>query len=272
MTVLSEGRLIRRYVRADRRKRARPGTIARRTIFLLLFFIAQMVFFSSDFFSIRTVVIEGTRRTAPETILKAAALPFKQNVLFVNLAPVAERIKKVLWVRKAKIKKILPGGISIQIEERQPVLRVQSLQDGRWVYVDSDGMVLDAPAEPPSDGLPRVVVLGVFEPGQKMEVSTVRKLCDFVQMIKEPIRSRIREFRIDKSGGISFLYPFRDGPVEILVGSVQDGEQKVRLLENLLPILERRKETPICIDVRFADPVVKLRENKNAQNRDESVP
>lgn len=105
-------------------------------------------------FTIDRVEIRGHEVTTRTDILKAlAVLPGTSQLAFEEAAAL-QRIEALPWVKSARIERLLPDGITIEISERRPVVLWR--EASRDVLLDATGREL-AELPPGSDvGLPIV--------------------------------------------------------------------------------------------------------------------
>jgi cell division protein FtsQ len=106
-------------------------------------------------FGIERVVVEGHRYLSAAEI--GAALGDRSNVSILSYDTEAarERLEKVGWIKSAKVTRLWPSTLAVELEERKPfalwrpngVVDVGSGAPGRVFVVDAEGTVL-GPAEP----------------------------------------------------------------------------------------------------------------------------
>ena len=96
---------------------------------------------TADFgLSVQEVLVTGRNETAAPDMLAAIDVQRGTPILAVDPEAVRQRLKKLAWVRDARVERRLPGVISIAIEERVPMALWQ--RGGKLVLVDRDGAVV----------------------------------------------------------------------------------------------------------------------------------
>ena len=96
---------------------------------------------TADFgLSVQEVLVTGRNETAATDMLAAIDVQRGTPILAVDPEAVRQRLKKLAWVRDARVERRLPGVISIAIEERVPMALWQ--RGGKLVLVDRDGAVV----------------------------------------------------------------------------------------------------------------------------------
>ncbi len=93
----------------------------------------------TEFFRVRRVEFVGLRYGAPGPALDSLRLPERLTV-FDDLAPVAQRARRIPGVTTARVERRLPGTLVLHVTERRPVAVVPVR--GRLAYMDSAGRVL----------------------------------------------------------------------------------------------------------------------------------
>lgn len=90
--------------------------------------------------SVQEVLVTGRNETAAPDMLAAIDVQRGTPILAVDPEAVRQRLKKLAWVRDARVERRLPGVISIAIEERVPMALWQ--RGGKLVLVDREGAVV----------------------------------------------------------------------------------------------------------------------------------
>ncbi len=106
-------------------------------------------------FGLQNVYLRGHHKVENQTILAAAGLQNGKPILEYSLAEMKEKLEKVPLVRHARITRMLPHTLDIQIEERTPVAVWQ--YQGALQLVDADGVALGSIKAGEYAGLPLLV-------------------------------------------------------------------------------------------------------------------
>ncbi len=89
-------------------------------VFGFLLYRGILFLFTTDYFSLREVHIEGTKVLSPNYIVSLAKLKAGMNLLLIDTSKIKKDIKKSPWVESVIIKKKFFHKIFIKIEERVP--------------------------------------------------------------------------------------------------------------------------------------------------------
>ncbi len=75
----------------------------------------------SDFFRLRQInVIAPTPHLTEEAIIRLSGLEMGSNLLGLRLHKVESNLKRISWVKNVRVKRNLPSGIILQVEEHHP--------------------------------------------------------------------------------------------------------------------------------------------------------
>ena len=87
----------------------------------VLFVFVYDVITQCDYFSVKILKIEGAQRLSQNQIIEAARVKKGMNVLDVNLAMVRKRLLAQPWIADAEIRREIPGGLYIKVQEHTPL-------------------------------------------------------------------------------------------------------------------------------------------------------
>ena len=95
----------------------------------------------SDQLALRQVAIVGCRNTSAAKLEAIVRQGNPANLLRIDLAALRNRLEQEPWVRKAIIRRVLPGTLRILIEERVPAVIAEI--GGELELLDREGVLLD---------------------------------------------------------------------------------------------------------------------------------
>ena len=93
-----------------------------------------------EFFALANLKIEGSQRLSPEEIAELGGVGTGMNVLNINIAEVQRRIAASEWVESVAVTRVLPDGLTIEINEREPAFLTR--REEQLFYADVDGQVI----------------------------------------------------------------------------------------------------------------------------------
>lgn len=133
--------------RSARRQQKRPvefrsGAVGK--VLIMLAVVAAFVLGVAIFFQVRQVEVQGNRIYSEEQIIKIVGVEPGDNLLMVNRAAVAGRVKAELpYVEKVSVGRILPDTVVVKVKESDVAGLVQSDVGSSW-YINAEGRVMGA--------------------------------------------------------------------------------------------------------------------------------
>lgn len=116
-------------------------------ILALILVIAGITVFAmiSPIFNITEINVSGNEKLSENTIISLSGLSKGENI-FRNLkSNITSNIKQNPYVENVTVKRVLPGTIEIQIEEREIAYQVKVINS--YVYIDYQGYILENSSE-----------------------------------------------------------------------------------------------------------------------------
>lgn len=242
-----------------RKKKTRTIPTAKIIFLLSIFVVSQVIFFNSDFFRLRTIVIDGARRVSNDDIIKAAGFPWGKNVMTLQLEQCRKKISDMLWIKNVALTKIFPGGVKITVEERAPVIAAAwKGKEDRSFAVDAEGIILCPLSEAHEQNLPLLLVDKEIKQGDKIERSQVELVSKSLTWFSPEISKNICSFMIDKNSSISFNYLLGKKQVEVKLGELDNVTEKMAILDKITKEMAGKGQQVMYVDLRYKEPVVKL--------------
>lgn len=210
--------------------------LARRTLLAFLLLLGVVAFFHSPFFRLAGVDFEGNRILSDAELRAALPLTGRPNLFQIDLDRLEAALLELPPVKAVRITRKFPGELKVVVQEREPVLILES--GGGYRAVDGEGFPFLALSRPDELPLPR---FRSSPPGRASP--DIREAARLASFLPPQLRAAIAQLRYQDEG---FVLVARDGS-EILWGTLADSEQKARVL---LALWEQEEERPARIDVR----------------------
>ncbi|MFD2353409.1 cell division protein FtsQ/DivIB [Nonomuraea ferruginea] len=135
---------------------------------------AWLVFFS-PVLGVRTVEIVGNVTLAPDVVRKAAAVPDLHPLATVDLAQVEDRVRGIRQVASAKVDRVWPATLRIEVVEREPVAQIPV--GDKIAVIDKTGAVIELrDVAPPMLPVLKVASPAVGDPATMAALDVVRGL------------------------------------------------------------------------------------------------
>lgn len=158
-------------------------------------------------FPISAVTISGQARLQQSEVLAAAQIDARSSLLFVDATAVRDRLIALPLVKAARVLKLYPDHLVINIEEREPAALWQ--RDGKIKVVAADGMVIDELNDERFLGLPFVV--GEDADKRLPEfISLLKDLGDLSARVKAGVLVAGRRWSLTMTNGVEVKLPERD--------------------------------------------------------------
>ncbi|GAB2906484.1 cell division protein FtsQ/DivIB [Nonomuraea fastidiosa] len=216
-----------------------------RTAFLVLLtagvvgITAWLVFFS-PVLGVRSIEIVGNLTVPSERIKQQAGVPELHPLATVDLAGVESRVLGIRQLASAKVDRVWPGTLKIEVVEREPVAAIET--GGKVAVVDGEGVVIEVKPTLP----PLLPVLKVDRPVAGDPVMTAALKA--VQAVPPEVAGKVRRVRAGTAEGITL--ELSDGRT-VLWGGSDRPEEKGRILASLL----KRERSATFYDVSSPDVV-----------------
>jgi len=183
---------------------------------------AWLVFFS-PVLGVRNVEIVGNVTLAPDVIREAAAVPELHPLATVDLAEVEGRVREIRQVASAKVDRVWPVTLRIEVAEREPVAQIPA--GDKIAVIDKTGVVIELRDVAP----PMLPVLKVARPAAG-DPATMAAL-DVVRGLPASLAGRVRQ--VSATTGEDVTLSLSDGRT-VVWGGTDRPEAKARILRGLL--------------------------------------
>jgi cell division protein FtsQ len=117
-------------------------------------------------FEVSAVQIEG-RRNIGETDVAAALGPYDGVSVFAfDTNAARERLKRIGWIKEARVMRLLPSTLVVEIEERKPYALWR--EGGKTAVIDEEGNLLSLAGDSEFGSLPKVSGPGAAAPAKAL--------------------------------------------------------------------------------------------------------
>lgn len=135
-----------------RRSRSRgsqrqPNNGILRKLLVMLAVVACVLLGVTIFFRVQTVDVQGNAIYSAKQVTEASGLQKGDNLLLINRASVAGKVKAQLpFVRDVSVGLLLPDTVVVKVEESQLVCQVSAGPGSQW-FVNGEGRILGSSLE-----------------------------------------------------------------------------------------------------------------------------
>jgi cell division protein FtsQ len=161
-------------------RRVLAGVIAAVAVGAVLYEAGNYFLFSPGVMltSADQIVIEGNRFVSRDAIVEKFSADMGHSVVRIPLGERRNALETLPWVEQARVQRVLPNRIRLEITERTPVAFLRAA--GELSLVDSHGMIFDRPVE---GDFRFPVVSGVQESMRREQRE--QRMNTYVQFMKE---------------------------------------------------------------------------------------
>jgi cell division septal protein FtsQ len=107
---------------------------------IFLFLSLYLFLREAPFLHLKEIAIQGNNRISTEEILTITGLTEKPNILTLDIKALNNKLGEHPWIEKSTIRRVLPDGIRITIQERSPLAVVHL---GKLYFIDENRNIFD---------------------------------------------------------------------------------------------------------------------------------
>lgn len=207
---------------------------------------------AASFFQIRKVEIQGNSRAlAADVQMLVMREVAKTGVWRADLQEISTRLERLPWIRVAMVSRVLPDGIRVRLEERQPSAVVRTAA-GRFLWVDDDAVLLGEMQ--PTDQMPAFFLRGWNEePGDTIRKENMDRVKRFLELQREwgsaGLSERVSEVNVIDIRDVRAQLAGDDSQIEVRLGSHDFGKR----LKDALSVLDAHRKTPRGQFISYVD-------------------
>lgn len=209
----------------------------------VLLFAGYRAAASASFFQPHTIDINTTTRADASEINRIVRRAATQTGVWrADLAAISNELERVPWVRRAIVSRVLPDGLRVRITERAP-LAVVHLSGGKFIWVDEDGVLLDAMT--PADHMPAFFIRGWDESGTpQAQAENLERVRQYSELLQEwnaaGLSERVSEVNLADLRDVRAQLAGDDSRIEVRLGGKDFGNR----LRRALKVLDEQRNTP----------------------------
>ncbi len=205
--------------------------------------------YSSPLLETKSVVVRGCNELTEKEVLTLAHVREGVNILAVNTASVAERVRRNPWVKEVHVGREYPNRIVIDVKERSAVALIK--QGDEMYLLDREGIAFKLFAGEDNVDLPVLTGFSAEKTGRDPLLARALGLIDFLNnnRVVGPIES-VAEIHGDERMGISIVTTTG----MCLVLGFDNFEGKLTRLPLIMADLERRSVKKNYLRIDLSDP------------------
>ncbi len=226
--------------------------LARTPVLLILAGLIGAIIYTStamEFFVYEGEIL-GARHLDPKIVYGAAEI-HEQNIFWIRPDKVVERISQLDGIKAVYVRCGLPAKVTIEVEEREPIIMWRALSQERDWWLDQEGVVLPYHGDIHSPD----TVFVVDSSERHLQVGDRIEPDGIVQSVQQ-LAAALPEIEVlfyESDRGLSFTFSGGGAEWPIFVGDSQDLQRKIQAVQALTDYLVTNNVPTRYVDVRWAD-------------------
>jgi cell division septal protein FtsQ len=222
-------------------------------IFFLVALVAGLlgiILINSGFFTIKSVVVQGNRVVAAETIILATRITRGQSMLTINRQRVAQAILRNPYIAQAKLFLRFPNQVVVKVVERHPVCLV--VWGSSCYLTGNDCAVLGVATKADQANLPLVqgVRIKNLQIGERLNATALGTAMTILNNSDRKLRLGIRKLDLSQYR-LYLAYPGNPNLVTVELGNANRLPEK---MANLRAVLAENQACDLVkIDLRVPE-------------------
>jgi len=166
-----------------KKKRKKKNYLLRFSIFVLV--VVSVIFIMhTSLFLVKEIEVVGNKFYTPAQVIEMSGLSTGKNLFFETKTKTArDALLETPYIKIAKIKRVIPGTIRIELTERIEYAAVP-YEEG-YILIDDEGLVLSTTDKDPTIPLLEGMEDMTFEIGKPLKVTQAYLLTDTLQLLHE---------------------------------------------------------------------------------------
>ncbi len=207
-------------------------------------------------FRIARVALAGAAEVEREDILALAGITERSSLLFLDAAGMRARLLTNPWISDARVLKLYPDQLRIEIKERKPFALWQ--KNGRIALIAADGTLLEPSVPRRFAALPQVVGRGADRAAADF-IALLARYPDIVNTVEASVLVAERRWNLHLKGGVEVLLP--EAEPERALTTLADLARTKKLLTRDI----------VAVDLRLSDRVTVRQSDVAAAARAEAL-
>ncbi len=191
--------------------------------------------------TVQEITVRGRAKTHRADLLTAIGVARGDQILEFDPHAARQRIEAIGWVKSARVSRMLPNHVHVELVEREPYARWQMA--GRQVLIDAEGEVITAEEIWRYLDLPKLVGEGANLAAAEL-VPELEIWPDLYRRVEAATLIRGRRWTVELTGGVTVKLPER---------GLREAWARMAALETKHGILDRDL---VAVDLRYPDRLV----------------
>lgn len=200
----------------------------------------------SSLFNIQEIKVKGNSHFKTETVQKMSGIKKGDNSFELKMGDIEEKLEQDPYIREAEVKRMLPKGVMISLQERKAQAAVK--YDGRYYLLDRSGVVVDSRKKRPHVTQFLNLHVTKAENGEKLKVKEDAALAKQLELLKTMEEGNLYFKKVRITGVMARIY-IKDklicrGKVQNIITNIKNGN-----LQKVLYHLDKKGKTKGMINI-----------------------
>lgn len=208
-------------------------------LFVLTIILMYLFVFKTDFFNIRNIKVVGNNKISYEQIVRASMCNKGENIFKISKKKGKESLERLPYVKEANIKRRLPKGLIIEIDERQEAAIIPYI--GSYVFIDDEGYILNIVEQIEHVNLPQIFGLELddLKTGNNLfNILGRNSIEEFIKFSHESNLLLLMKY-INFTDNSNTMIELIDG-IKVAFGPLDNVKYKLRFLIKILDDIEKK--------------------------------
>ena len=206
-------------------KTVKPNAFLKPVLMILLLCVVSLILIyaydftmQSTYFNIKKIKIEGNNRVNNNEIIDLGQIKKTDNLLSLNLTLLKKRIIHHPWIQKVSIKRLIPSGLSIVINEETP-LAIVKIENIAEILINNEGKPFKE-YEPAVDDLKDIPVITGLEliESEDNYIFKGPLFNSVIKVLKMDSFGEIHHVKADKNIGVSIKTLHQNNEISMILG------------------------------------------------------
>jgi cell division protein FtsQ len=178
----------------------------------------------------------------------------EQNIWMIDNEKLRERLLNNNYIKKAKINKNYPNTITITLEERRPIGKINN--NGHYLVFDQFGYILEEGSLKSKVEVPVINQIGYSFSNNKIKFTPIFQ--KIVQALNQIQQNKISQLESIKKENDKIILKTNSNVVTYL-GEAEDLSRKVNILSAIIDKIKKQNLNVKYINLKYVEkPVIKL--------------
>ena len=215
-------------------------------------------------FMVSRIHVQGSKIFTHDQIIGKSRLGLQKNIFKANIRDAKRILEEEPLLKKVEVWRQLPDQIFITIVEREPQAQIVSFDDSTKAWlIDPDGVILSESQEPNS--LYPLIRFKIekkdFHRGKRLADKGLLNALSVLEVFSQSVIKKMLDLEVlEVPDEFDVVLKSKSGLVVHL--GYRDFEERLIKLLSIIEDLNRKKQVPESIDLRFRDVPVVLKEHQ----------